>query len=100
VPAIEHHLGNPSLKHGSAVRCYFAYKLLSEESKSGAADFLEVAPAFRPAAESMLAELIAASPAKELIFTSDWQFGPGWTKREPELPISEFGSCTIRIGCC
>ena len=54
------------------------------------ADFLEFAPAFRPAAESMLAELIAASPEEELIFTSDWQFGPDWTKREPALSLNEF----------
>jgi hypothetical protein len=38
----------------------------------------------------MLAELIAASPTEELIFTSDWQFGPDWTKREQALSLSEF----------
>jgi hypothetical protein len=90
VSGIMYHLGNPSLKGDSAGRCFFAYKLLSEESKKVEADFLEFASAFRPAAESMLAELIAESPTEALIFTSDWQFGPDWTKREPALPLSEF----------
>jgi hypothetical protein len=54
------------------------------------ADFLEFASPFRPAAQRLLAELIAASPTEELIFTSDWQFGPDWTKRQPPLTLSEF----------
>lgn len=87
---IMYHLGNPTLKSDSAGRCFFAYDLLSEQSKKAEADFLEFAPEFRPAAEMMLAELIAESPAEELIFTSDWQFGPDWTKREPALALSEF----------
>jgi hypothetical protein len=90
VSGIIYHLGNPSLKDDSVGRCFFAYKLLSEASKKINADFLEFAPAFRSAAEAMLAELIAASPTEELIFTSDWQLGPEWTKREAPLPLSEF----------
>jgi hypothetical protein len=90
VSGIMYHLGNPSLKDGSEGRCFFAYKLLSEESKKVDADFLEFAPAFRAAAESMLAELIAGSPKEELIFTSDWQFGPDWTRREVAVTLSEF----------
>ena len=39
-----YHLGNPSLKDDSEGRCFFAYKLLSEESKKVDADFLEFAP--------------------------------------------------------
>src|SRR6516164_7692799 len=66
---VMYHLGNPSLKEDSAGRCFFAYELLSEGSKNVEADFLEFAPEFRPAAESMLAELIAVSPTEELIFT-------------------------------
>jgi hypothetical protein len=90
VSGVMYHLGNPSLKGDSEGRCFFAYKLLSEESKRVDADFLEFDPALRSAAESMLAELITASPKEELIFTSDWQFGPDWTKREAPLSLSEF----------
>jgi hypothetical protein len=87
---IMYHLGNPSLKGDSAGRCFFAYKLLSDESKNGEADFLEFSTTFRSAAETMLAELIVDSPSEDLIFTSDWQFGPDWTKREAALSLSEF----------
>ena len=87
---IIYHLGNPNLKDNRDGRCFFAYKLLSSESKRVKTDFLEFAAEFRPAAETMLAELIAESPSEELIFTSDWQFGPDWTKREPALPLSDF----------
>lgn len=90
VSGIMYHLGNPSLKDDRAGRCFFAYDLLSEESRKVEADYLEFAPAFRPAAETMLAELIAGSPTEEVIFTSDWQFGPDWTKREPALSLTEF----------
>jgi hypothetical protein len=90
VSGIMYHLGNPSLKDDSAGRCFFAYKLLSEESKKVDADFLEFGASFRSAAESMLAEMIASSPTEELIFASDWQFGPDWAKREPALSLSEF----------
>jgi hypothetical protein len=90
VSGIMYHLGNPSLKDESAGRCFFAYKLLSDESKEVEAEFLELASPFRRAAEMMLVELIAQSPIGELIFTSDWQFGPDWTKREPALRLSEF----------
>ena len=90
VSGIMYHLGNPSLKNDSEGRCFFAYKLLSEGSKKVEADFLEFAPEFRSAAETMLAELIAASPKEELIFTSDWQLGPDWTKRESAISLSEF----------
>ncbi len=68
---IMYHLGNPCLKDDSAGRCFFAYKLLSEQSKKVEADFLEFAPDFKPAAETMFAELIAESPAEELIVASD-----------------------------
>ena len=87
---VMYHLGNPSLRDDSAGRCFFAYDLLSERSKEVEADFLEFAPAFRSAVETMLAKLVADSPAKALVFTSDWQFGPDWTKREPALSLSEF----------
>ena len=90
VSGIAYHLGNPDLKDANAGSCFFAYDLLSEESKRVDADFLEFAALFRSAAESLLVTLIAGSPTEELIFTSDWQFGPDWTKREPTLRLDEF----------
>ena len=46
---------------------------------------------FGPAAETMLAELIAASPTEELIFIFQiGSSGPEWTKREAAWSLSEF----------
>jgi hypothetical protein len=87
---IIYHLGNPGLKGDRAGRCFFAYNLLSAQSKKYGGGFLEFAAEFRHAAERLLTDLIADSPSEELIFTSDWQFGPDWTKREPSLSLGEF----------
>ena len=86
---IIYHLGNPNLKTDTGGRCFFASQLLSEESKN-AAEFLAFDSPFRSAVEVMMAELIANSPTSELIFTSDWQYGPEWTRREPPLSLTEF----------
>jgi hypothetical protein len=83
-----YHLGNPDLKETPSGRCFFAYELLSEASKN--AEFLEFAPEYRVGVESFLESLMAESPVRELIFTSDWQFGPEWTQREPPLGMEEF----------
>ena len=89
VSGILYHLGNPNLKSSHSGRLLFAYELLSEDSKHGA-NFLEFAPDYRIAAQSLLAELMAGSPVHRLLFTSDWQFGPEWTRREPAVTLDEF----------
>jgi hypothetical protein len=90
VRGVLYHLGNPDLKTDHVGRCYFAYKLLSPESKKVEATFLEFAAEYRAAAEALLAGLLSDSPVHRLIFTSDWQFGPEWTRREPEVSLREF----------
>ena len=84
-----YHLGNPSLKADRHGRCFFAYQLLSRESQQEAT-FLEFRPEYLPHLRSLLAELLEESPAHRLVFTSDWQFGPEWTKYESEQSLDQF----------
>ena len=90
LPGVLYHLGNPDLKTDWAGKCFFAYKLLSRESQRVTSDFLEFAPEFRPHVQELLTELLAQSPALRLFFTSDWQFGPDWTKRESGISLDQF----------
>jgi hypothetical protein len=71
-----YHIGNPGLSTDAGV--FFAYEVLSEDSRD-AHSFLEFGEAYRPSARILLKWLVDNSPAKEVLFTSDWQFGPEWT---------------------
>jgi hypothetical protein len=76
-----YHLGNPDLK----VRdqgAFFAYDLLSEASRHAEPpSALEFAPQYASAVFDLLGVLVRESPQSELLFTSDWQFGPDHTLR-------------------
>jgi hypothetical protein len=87
---ILYHLGNANLKEDHAGRVFFAYKLLSPESKKVEATFLEFAGEVRRDVEAFMSRLIENSPTHRLVFTSDWQFGPDWTRHEPEVALHEF----------
>ncbi|HEY5376516.1 MAG TPA: hypothetical protein VIK01_22705, partial [Polyangiaceae bacterium] len=41
-------------------------------------------------ARALLNWLVAASPCGRILFTSDWQFGPDWTKRFAAITLNEF----------
>jgi hypothetical protein len=86
---ILYHLGNPDLKANHEGRCFFAYKLLSRSSQQDGV-FLEFDTEYRQSVEALLAELIHGSPQHHVVFTSDWQFGPEWTKREDVIKLTEF----------
>lgn len=43
-----------------------------------------------PAVFDLLLSLVGKSPESELIFTSDWQFGPDHTLRLGRVTLSEF----------
>jgi hypothetical protein len=87
---ILYHLGNPSLKHDSKGRFYIASRLLTVESKKLGAEFLEFVPEHRVGVESLLSDLVLQTPARQLVFTSDWQFGPDWVRREGPMTLEEF----------
>lgn len=88
-----YHLGNPDLKIRRKGKVFFAYDLLSDRARSGQrATFLEFRPEFLPAIHGLLASLLEASPAHQLLFTSDWQFGPKRPYRSPAVTLDEFWS--------
>lgn len=87
---ILYHLGNPNLRNDREGRIFFAYELLGRKSREPYVTFLEFAEEYRPHIQVLLADLLRSSPAHRLVFTSDWQFGPEWTKHEGELTPEQF----------
>jgi hypothetical protein len=72
---------------------FFAYDLLSDRARAGSRlKFLEFRPDFVPAMHGLLESLMKLSPARELLFTSDWQFGPKRPYRSPGVSLDEFWS--------
>jgi len=67
-----YHLGNPKLRR-EPDGWFFAYELLSEQKHNR---FLEFKSEFVPFIKFIFHELLKVSPAKQIVFTSDWQFGP------------------------
>ena len=86
-----YHLGNPDLKLHRSGRCFFAYHLLSEAARN-AASFLEFLPEFVPGTRTMLTNLVWLSPVHEVLFTTDWQFGPDHPYRSSAITLDEFWS--------
>jgi hypothetical protein len=85
-----YHLGNPQFA-GSDRGAYFAYDLLSPRSvESDPPSFLEFDPVHVASARSFLQWVLAASPARRILFTSDWQFGPDWTRSLGPISLTEF----------
>ena len=85
------HLGNPQIRYRGDGRCFFAYELLSEACRDAAPpSFLEFHPAHVADVRKLMECLLGASPAGQLLFTSDWQFGPAWTRRFGPLDSLEF----------
>ncbi len=85
-----YHLGNPDLaqnRDGS----FFAYELLTDASRNREPPlFLEFASAHLESVRSLVGWLLDTSPVYELLFTSDWQFGPETAERYDAVSLSEF----------
>jgi hypothetical protein len=87
-----YHLGNPELKNGEK-GLFFAADLLSDRSvHASRSTFLEFRPEFVPAVSELLASLMESSPSNQLLFTSDYQFGPKRPHRSSPVTLSEFWS--------
>lgn len=77
-----YHLGNPRCDEPGYGGFYFAYELLSERCRYPIPNrFLEFAPEFLPAIFDLVSLLLAASPARLVVFTTDWQCGPASPRR-------------------
>jgi|SRR5579863_3931525 len=86
-----YHLGNPDLKHDDEGRIFFAYDLLSRRCKDELpASFLEFDNSYTSSIKDMFVELLDASPAKKLVFLTDWQFGPTTVTIGGELSFDKF----------
>jgi hypothetical protein len=85
-----YHVGNPEFA-SNPDGPFFAYDVLSEASRDASpSSFLEFAPSHAVSARSFLEWILASSPAGQLLFTSDWQFGPSRTRRFDGLDLNEF----------
>ena len=86
-----YHLGNPNLRGIGQRGPFFAYELLSEASREPfPPSFLEFAPAHVEEVRGVLSSILEASPVGQVLFTSDWQFGPDWTQRFGPVSLGDF----------
>jgi hypothetical protein len=86
-----YHVGNPDLKTKTDAGIFFAYDLLSDRCAERSM-FLEFRPEFISAMRHMLKRLIDASPVHQILFTSDWQFGPERPYRSSVVTLDQFWS--------
>jgi hypothetical protein len=87
-----YHLGSPERKTRKA-GTFLAWDLLSDRSRyAPRSRFLEFRPEFIPALHELLGSLVESSPDGQLLFTSDWQFGPKRPYRAPIITGDEFWS--------
>lgn len=85
-----YHLGIPDRGGGPAGKFYFAYALLSAESRDSEQGMLQFARPFQAPVRNLLAVLLECSPAGSLVFTTDWQLGPRGTTDGGELTLAQF----------
>ena len=72
-----YHIGNPKCKQPDYDGMFFAYEVLSSESRERSRErFFEVAPEFRDGFRHLVRTLLDASPVHAVFFATDWQFGP------------------------
>jgi hypothetical protein len=85
-----YHLGNPILKR-QADGWFFAYALLNDKCRNQSrSQYLQFKAEFVPFIKFMIFELVRASPSKQLVFTSDWQFGPKRAKSFGPITTEQF----------
>ena len=86
---ILYHLGNPDLKEREE-GAFFAYELLGDSSREvEPPSSLEFAAQFASRIFDLIEALLAESPKSELLFTSDWQFGPDHALRLGSVSLAE-----------
>jgi hypothetical protein len=84
-------IGHPSRRDPRRGATFSAYQLLSAASREPfPPSFLEFRPEHVGEIDAVLSGIMSASPSAEVLFTSDWQFGPEWTHRFGPLTLKEF----------
>jgi hypothetical protein len=72
-----YHVGNPQCARLGYQGAFFAYDVLSAESRNHQRRrFFEIAPEFRGGFRHLVRALLDASPVHSVFFYMDWQFGP------------------------
>lgn len=85
-----YHLIDPDVLGRKTGACV-AYELLSSGSREAdPIHFLEFEDEHVASARALVNWLVAASPTGQILFTSDWQFGPDWTKRFDPITVGDF----------
>jgi hypothetical protein len=85
-----YHIGN-SLPADPRSGAFTAYFLLSADCRDADPPLvLEFAPEHQASAHNLLSWLLRLSPIGQLLFTSDWQFGPDSIERHSPLTLASF----------
>lgn len=86
-----YHIANPGADLQTYHGPFFAYEVLSKESRERTRNrFFEVDAAFRPAFQNLVHILLSASPERAVFLFTDWRFGPSRPKREGTISENEF----------
>jgi hypothetical protein len=86
-----YHVGNPDCASLDYQGAYFAYEVLSPESRERQRHrFFEIAPPFRDGFRRLVRTLLEASPSHSVFFLSDWQFGPARATRGGVISETDF----------
>ncbi|HNQ91195.1 MAG TPA: hypothetical protein PKM73_21485, partial [Verrucomicrobiota bacterium] len=86
-----YHVGNPQCAKPGYRGAFFAYEVLSQESRHRQRRrFFELAPEFRESIRRLVRALLDASPVQSVFFYTDWQFGPTRATRGGVISESVF----------
>lgn len=86
-----YHLGFPSRRDPHLGRPFAAYELLSPACREPfPPSMLEFAGNHVAEIRVVLATIVAASPERRALFTTDWQYGPEWAHRFGPVTLAEF----------
>jgi hypothetical protein len=86
-----YHVGNPQCSESDYQGAFFAYEVLTEESRHRQRNrYFEISPQFRDGFRRLILGLLDSSPAGSVFFYTDWQFGPKKPFRGGVVSESEF----------
>ena len=100
-----YHVGNPQCRAPDYGGLYFAYEVLSAESRERRRQrFFDVASDFRDSFRRFIHTLLDMSPVHSVFFYTDWQFGPTRATRGGVISESAFwqqhDSHQLRLNAC
>ncbi len=86
-----YHLGNPVCASPDYRGMYFAYDLLDRRYEATDKQWILLfASAFRADVSRLIGHLLDLSPSGQIVFTTDWQFGPESAYRSASMSVGNF----------